>query len=168
MKALLVGLLVLGSVSSFAQDNYLASKLAVGTGVEIQNNIEFMEQSTGVFLQKGKAFKKMDTFKSTTAYCFLTASKRDYNYQLGETKVVAKGEKYQVVGVHDNGSSRGRIFISLKSDAGRALELDCQKTASLTSKFADATGIPVYTDNLARLRIKTVKKILDGLMEIQD
>jgi hypothetical protein len=168
MKILLIGLLAIVSVSAFAESNYLAENLKDGTEVSILKDIHFMPSSTGGFIQKGEAFRTMNGFDSSGAYCSYSAFIEDYDSETRTTKPIKAGEKYKVTEAYNNGSSRGRIFITIESAAGRIIMLDCQKSSTIVTKAADATGIPVYMDNLARLRIKTVKKILAGLMEIQD
>jgi hypothetical protein len=168
MKKFLVGILVLGSMSSFAGENYLAEDLKKGTEVEILNEIKFPEKSTGVFIQNGKIFHDgMDGLKSTKAHCFLTVRIADYNQETGMTESIKETEKYRVNSVYRQGS-RGSINIHLSSEFGREVDLDCQKDASIVSKISDSTGIDIYMDNLTKLRINNVKKTLASILKIND
>jgi len=166
--------LLLFSISTFAaKKNYFAANLKIGTEIEILKDIEFPGHTTLVRLQNGKVLNGKDStnkLKYMKSYCNIRVDQTDYNYELALANPILKGEKYKVANSLEDNMSRGSTSWSLKSENGRYLLLDCQKSQPLLNQFSESVGIShiLWHDNLFPLKIKNVKRTLQGLIIIKD
>jgi hypothetical protein len=151
--------------------NYPAEELVVGAEIVVLKNIDIPKQSTGVWIQDGKALLEEHTsgLNSLRAHCWLTVDQSQYNPETGLTNSISKGI-YNVESTLDADASRGATGWIIKSNNGNEFHLQCSKSASLITRAADSIGLAhkISTDNMFKISIKNVKKTLKGLIEIKD
>lgn len=165
MKKLLIGLLVTGSISSFAGTNILASNLEVGTEFKVLTDINFPKQFRLTRIQKG--INSLEV-KSSNAYCDIEILDDSYDYSSGYVETIKEGTVFKLYSHFDADGSRGSTGFFLESDNGRAIHMQCRRGLSLSTRLTDYLGLNgLAIDNLFQLRVNKMKRILKGIISIK-